>query len=104
MNELGYTLTNTSKEAGFITATKQTSGMGTKLLTGSEYHDQLTISIFGDSASGRKIRATAGRTDRKSNLFGTSSQAMKPSEAGKADANALLQSCADGSMPTQGLN
>jgi hypothetical protein len=30
VNELGYTVTNTSKEAGFIQATKQTSGFGTK--------------------------------------------------------------------------
>ena len=62
VNELGYTVTNSNKEAGFISADKQTSGLGTKIWSGAEYHDQLTVSVYGDSASGgRKIRATAGR-------------------------------------------
>ncbi len=103
VNELGYTVSNTSKEAGFITGTKQTSGLGTKLLTGSEYHDQLTVSIFdAPNAGGRTIRVTAGRADRRSNLFGTSTQAVKPSKAGTSDANALLAACGQGAVTQQG--
>ena len=102
VNELGYTVSNTNKDAGFITGTKQTSGLGTKLLTGSEYHDQLTVSIFDDSAAGgRRIRVTAGRVDQKSNLFGTSTHAIQPSTAGIGDANTVLTACGSGPVTQQ---
>lgn len=101
VNELGYTITNTNKEAGFITATKQTSGLGTQLLTGSKYHDQLTISIFEDGTGARRIRATSGQTQERSNLFGTSSSGIKPSDKGKADANAVLVACGQGPIVQQ---
>jgi hypothetical protein len=100
---LGYTVSNTNKDAGFIAGTKQTSGLGTKLFLGSEYHDQLTVSIF-DATGGtsRTIRVTAGRTDLKGNLFGTQANATEPTAAGIADANALLQSCGQGVITRQG--
>jgi hypothetical protein len=102
VNELGYTVTNTNKESGFITGTKQTSGFGTKFLTGSEYHDQLTVSIFDQQGSTeRTIRVTAGRVDRRSNLFGTSTNAVKPTEAGVSDARVLLTSCGKGTITEQ---
>ncbi len=103
VNELGYTVSNTNKDAGFITGTKQTSGLGTMILTGSQFHDQLTVSIFdAPGGNGRSIRATAGRVDQKSNVFGTSSTATAPTTAGKADANALLRACSDGTITQQG--
>lgn len=102
LNELGYTVTNTSREAGFVTGTKQTSGLGTKLFTGSEYHDQLTISIFDEGSGARKIRATAGRVDRKSNVFGTQVSSIKPSDKGMSDASAVLVACGSGDVVKQG--
>lgn len=101
VNELGYTITNTNKEAGFITGTKQTTGLGTQILTGSKYHDQLTVSIFDDGSGGRRIRVTSGQTQERSNLLGTSSSGVAPSEKGKADANAVLQACGEGPITQQ---
>ncbi len=102
VNQLGYTVTNTSAAAGFIAGTKQTSGLGTRILTGSEYHDQLTVSVFGDEDGGRRIRVTAGRIDQNSNLFGTSTKSMKPSDSGKNDATTLLGECGSGAVTEQG--
>lgn len=101
VNELGYTITNTNKDAGFIAGTKQTSGLGTKLLTGSEYHDQLTVSIFNQANGGRTMRATAGRVDQRASLLGTSTNTVKPSAAGIADANDVLLACGEGAVSKQ---
>ena len=104
INELQYTVTNTNREAGFIQADRQTSGLGTKLWTGSEYHDQLTVSVFGDSASGgRKMRVTAGGSNQRTGAFGmTSNQTKSPSEEAKAAANEILRTCGTGPVSVQG--
>ena len=97
VNELGYTVTNTNKEAGFITADKQKTGALAKALLGSEDHDQLTISVFNDGTTGkRKVRVTAAATSAQSNLFGTKTSAKSPSEEAVADANTLLTACSEG--------
>lgn len=102
LNELGYTVSNTNREAGFISGTKQTSGLGTQILTGSQYHDQLTVSIFDSENGGRQIRATAGRVDRNTSILGTSTTGVAPTPAGIADADALLKACGDGTVTKQG--
>lgn len=102
LNELGYTVTNANKEAGFIAGDKQTSGIGTQLLTGQQYHDQLTVSIFDAAAgAGRKIRATSGKIAQSSNIFGSSQKGVAPSDKGKADANDLLLACGTGPVSKQ---
>ncbi|HEY4302835.1 MAG TPA: hypothetical protein VGM82_00095 [Gemmatimonadaceae bacterium] len=102
MNELGYTITNTSREAAFVAGTKQTSGTARKIFTGDEYHDQLTVSVFDDTKTGqRTMRATTGRVNQKSNLFGTSSSSIDPSDTGKQDANDLLLACGEGAVSKQ---
>lgn len=93
VNELGYTVTNTSRESGFISGTKQTSGLGTQLLTGSQYHDQLTVSVFSAGDTSRTIRVTAGRLDANTNALATRTTAVAPTEKGKTDAKAVLESC-----------
>ena len=102
INELGYTVSNASKDAGFIAGTKQTSGLGTQILTGSQYHDQLTISIFESGDGARTIRATAGRVDQKTSLFGTSATGVAPTDKGTGDANAVLTACGNGAVTKQG--
>jgi hypothetical protein len=105
VNELGYTITNTNKDAGFVTGTKQTSGLGTQFLTGSQYHDQLTISVFDQPNSPeRQMRATTGRIDQRASLFGTSTTGVKPSSIGISDANAVLMACGKGTITQQTEN
>lgn len=102
VNELGYTVTNTNREAGFITADKQTTGTMTKLFTGSEYHDVITVSVFDDPATGgRKIRVTAASSNEQSSLLGTSKNNIAPSDKGQTDANALLTACGQGPITKQ---
>lgn len=102
LNELGYTISNTNKEAGFITGDKQTSGLGTRLFTGSQYTSVLTVSIFdAPSTEGRRIRVTAAQVRERSNLFATSKNAEKPSDVGIADANAVLEACTQGDITRQ---
>jgi hypothetical protein len=103
VNELGYTVTNTNKDAGFITAEHQTSsGLG-EALSGRKYHDVLTVSIFDEATGGtRRLRVTAAQTQQTAQLFGRASETgIAPSDKAKADANALLAACAPGSTITQ---
>lgn len=102
VNELGYTVTNTSREGGFITADKQTTGAMRKALTGQEYHDQLTVSVFEDTPTQkRKIRVTAAATFSKTTLFNTSTSSKNPSDEAMADANTILTACAEGPITRQ---
>lgn len=100
VNELGYTVTSTTKEAGFITADKQTSGAGTMFLSGEAFKDQLTVSIFG-ADSARRIRVSTAQRSEKSTGFSNATKAFAPSERGKRDAQAVLSSCATGAIAAE---
>lgn len=96
VNEMGYTVTNTNKEAGFITADKQTSGLGTQLLTGAKYHTRLTVSIFGADSASRKMRVTAAKIEERTNLLTSSSTGVAPDARAKGDAQNVLVACGSG--------
>jgi hypothetical protein len=101
LNELNYTVTNASRDAGFITGEHQTSGLATAVLLNRKYHDVITVSIFEDgSGSLRKIRATAAKSEELgATLFGKSSATTEaPSETGIADAKAILSACGTGQI------
>ena len=51
INDLGYTVTNTNREAGFITAEKTTSTGFSRVMSGNQWHSVLTVSIFDESAA-----------------------------------------------------
>lgn len=105
MNRLGYTVRDADRDAGFVTGQKQTSGLGTALLTGKNFHDVLTVSIFdsGDSDE-RTIRVTAAQMQENAIAFGSASQTgTSPSSSGKADAQTILMNCAQGTISEQAL-
>jgi hypothetical protein len=102
INTMNYTVTNTNKEAGFIAAEKQTSGLGTALLTGRKYGSSLTVSVFEGADGQRNLRVTAGQSTEKAALFGAASKSTgKPSAQGIADAKALLSACGQGEIRQQ---
>jgi len=103
VNELGFTVVNTDRQGGFITAEKQTSGLGTALLTGRKYTDALTVSIFdGADAQSRTIRVTAAQVTENAMGFGAASKTgIKPSPTGIKAAQEVLTACAPGSAPVQ---
>lgn len=95
VNQLGYTVVNTDREAGFITGEKRTSGMGTAILTGQNYSSQVTISVFDAENGRRTMRVTAGQTSESALGFGAASRTViAPSDTGKADAMTILTACA----------
>jgi hypothetical protein len=95
VNQMGYTVTNTDRDAGFITGEKQTSGLGTALLTGQQYHDLLTVSVFDGSDGKRTMRVTAGQTQQSAVGFGAASRTqVAPKDSGKRDAMSILTACA----------
>lgn len=104
VNGLGYTVQNADRDAGFITAEKKASGLGTAILTGKEYYDVVTVSIFDSSDTERTIRVTAARAEQGAvNLFGDASRSsgQKPSDEGRADARKVLDICGDGPVVQQ---
>lgn len=95
LNMLGYTVEDADRDAGFIRGRKQTSGLGTVLFTGKNYHDVLTVAVFQDpSTKESTLRVTAAQVQEQAlGLFGGNEQGMAPSDSGKGDATNLLSRC-----------
>jgi len=102
VNELGYTITNANKDAGFITADKITSSVAEQLFTSSQLNDRLTVSIF-DAADGkgRTIRATSAKTQVSTAASNIPPRPIRPSGEGMADAQGLLLACGSGPVVRQ---
>jgi hypothetical protein len=94
---LGYTVANTNRESGLIVAERQASGLGTALLTGKKYFDQMTVLAFENDGQ-TTVRVTVGRAQESAALFGNMSRsnANKPSDEAMGHARTLLEACAPG--------
>jgi hypothetical protein len=94
---LGYTVANTNRESGLIVAERQASGLGTALLTGKKYFDQMTVLAFENDGQ-PTVRVTVGRAQESAALFGNMSRsnANKPSDEAMGHARTLLEACAPG--------
>ena len=102
VNALGYTVANADRDAGLIVASKQTSGLGTAIFTGKEYHDQLSVVVFEADANRTSIRVTAATSTQNAINFGAASNSnAKPSDKVKQDAQTLLQACAPDGQITE---
>ena len=102
VNELGYTITNANKEAGFITADKVTSSVAERLITSSDVYDRLTVSIFdAPDGKGRTIRATSAKTQVSTEAGNIPPRPINPSNQGMADAQGLLLACGSGPVVRQ---
>ncbi|MDE2982507.1 MAG: hypothetical protein OXU74_15060 [Gemmatimonadota bacterium] len=103
LNILGYTIEDGNKDTGFVRGRKQTSGLGTQLLTGNAYHDILTATAFDNPGTGEtNLRVVASRVaDHDISILGGLSdeqpaegvETIAPSDSGKADARVLLAGC-----------
>lgn len=99
-NRLGFQIVNADREAGFITGEKQTSGLATAVLTGSNYYDHLTISVFEDGSGGETMRVTAGSMNESALGF-RGKKPNVPQETAKTAARQILQTCASGEIMEQ---
>lgn len=95
LNVLGYTMEDADRDAGFGRARKQRTGAGTAILTGSNYHDVITFSVFEDPSTGTKtLRVTAAQVAETAFGFGAGNETgVAPSEVGKNDATRILDNC-----------
>jgi len=107
LNILGYTVEDGNKDTGFVRGRKQTSGLGTQLITGNTHHDVLTASAFDNPATGEtNLKVTVTRiADKDASVGWTANEGpeegenvLAPSETGKADAQALLTNCGVGNI------
>jgi hypothetical protein len=100
LNELGYTLANTNKDAGFIQANRQTSTGVSEFLNSRKSFDQLTVAIFDAAPGSKTMRVTAATAQQKAGtMFGKSSETgTAPSTTAKTHANAVLATCAGGTV------
>jgi hypothetical protein len=103
---LGFTIEGADKDAGFIRASKQSSGLGTALLVGKKYHDQLTVSIFEALEGQNTIRVTAAQAEQSAFGLGnmTKSEGNQPSDSGRQAARDILQRCGEGPITHQQSN
>jgi hypothetical protein len=95
VNELGYTVTETNKESGFIVGDKQTSTW-TEGITGRRHFDRLTVSIYAADTAWRAVRVTAASLQERTRLFVGEQSSVSTRETAKADASAVVTGCTDG--------
>ena len=95
LNLLEYTIESGNRETGFVRGRKQTSGLGTAIFLGKNYHDVLTATVFQNPNTGvTTLRVVAARVEESSfTLFGGNERGIKPSDSGQADANEVLAQC-----------
>ena len=102
LNIMGYTIEDGNSDAGFVRGRRQTSGLGTQILTGNTYHDVLVATSFDDPSTGEtNLRVVASRVaEQDVGLLGALSDEpaqgedrIAPSDSGMADAQALLTNC-----------
>ncbi len=103
LNIMGYTIEDGNADAGFVRGRKQTSGIGTQIVTGNTYHDLLTATAFDNPATDEtNLRVVASRiAEHDVSLVGAlagdepeqGEDIIGPSETGKADARTLLANC-----------
>ncbi|MYA11311.1 MAG: hypothetical protein F4087_01410 [Gemmatimonadetes bacterium] len=103
LNIMGYTIEDGNADAGFVRGRKQTSGIGTQIITGNTYHDLLTAQVFDNPSTGdTNLTVVASRiAEHDVSLVGAlagdepeqGEDIIGPSETGKSDARALLGNC-----------
>lgn len=93
VNELGYTVTNASRDAGFVSAERHRDGTIAWLLRRDDV-DHLTVSIFEDTLPRRdKIRVTVDASRSYEAQNGYHMGPISPSENAKTAASTLLATC-----------
>jgi hypothetical protein len=103
-NQLGFSIANADREAGFITGEKQTSGLGMALLANQTTFDHITVSIFEDGSAGHTMRVTAGSMNQRVMGLGAGAGSRNPNapqESAKEAARQILRACADGPIREQ---
>lgn len=102
LNIMGYTIEDGNADTGFVRGRKQTSGIGTQILTGNTYNDVLTATAFDNPATGEThLRVVASRiVDQDVSLLGAltdepeqGEDVIAPSETGMDNARTLLANC-----------
>lgn len=103
LNIMGYTIEDGNADVGFVRGRKQTSGIGTQIVTGNTYHDLLTANAYDVPATGEThLRVVASRiAEHDVALVGIlagdepeqGEDIIGPSDTGKSDARALLANC-----------
>lgn len=102
-NQMNYTIRNSDRGSGFITAETHTSGAASEFWTGKKTNDQLTAAIFSSgSPESWSIRITAASSSERTMGWGSASESSEvASEEGIADAKAVLSSCGNGAVRSQ---
>jgi len=112
VNTLGYTVTDVSRDSGFVRGEKKTSGGAevTAAVFGAGFnkYDQITVSVFTDPTTGKgQIRTTATTLDERVNVFSHGNRTPnQPSESAVRDSKAILRVCGkgeDADQPTKNM-
>ena len=99
---MSYDIQDGNADAGYVVGRKQTSGIGTQIITGNTYHDVLRAQVYDDTNTGNThLRVVASRiVDQDVSLLGgltdepeQGEDRIAPSESGMSDARALLSNC-----------
>jgi hypothetical protein len=97
LTQLGYTVQDADRGAGFIRAEKQTSGLGTALLVGQHMFDQISVTVL-ESSEGALLRIAAGSANQQALGFNQGSRNVRaPSTAVKKDGEHIMSQCANSS-------
>ncbi|HEX2189810.1 MAG TPA: hypothetical protein VHG51_12965 [Longimicrobiaceae bacterium] len=96
VNERGYVVADADREAGFIRADRDRTGLGDALLGGIEKYDQLTLTIYPRRDGRTLLRVVTGgyEVQARGDDAGARVSAVG-SEHAAADAQAILAACGE---------
>jgi hypothetical protein len=92
-----YNIIDSSKEAGFIRASKQTTGGGAKFFLNLTLFDELNIAIVQAPDGGSQMRVNAVTAREQASGFGAGAGSRtqeEPSPTVIRDAETIIESCA----------
>ena len=93
VTQLGYVATIDNKEAGTLSARRQTRERNVGNLGGNARYDELTVSVSAADSAMRKMQVTAGRAYESHTSFSTSRTERGPGDKVQGEAQAILNAC-----------
>jgi hypothetical protein len=96
VNELGYVVADADREAGFIRADRDHTGLGDALLGGVEKYDQLTVTVYPREDGRTLVRVVSGgyQVQTRGDNAGARVSGIATEQAG-ADVQTILRKCGE---------
>jgi hypothetical protein len=96
--QMGYVATIDNKEAGILSARRQTRVRDLGRMGGNAQYDELTVTVSRADSAMHKIQVTAGRAYESHTPYSASRTERGPGDKVQGEAQALLNACTEAAI------